>query len=676
MAKTKTQSFSNPDLFNWLSHCVRFLDNSKTDALPESIELMRENMEQSLADWTAAFMNEMKIPTEKDSKKVIIKSGYGTNEINIEWYSNGMMSFWCMESYYGSSRTEIIGPAFNTVSDDPKDMEERLATIKLERLKNNLNTILNVYGYERSTHFQQYAALSSGNIPWDGHQRYMMAQFLHKELLGEKVNQKIKKLQTIKAAAQKFKNNLPDIDAQYVRIDEFIETLKTSLFDINLLMAQAKITAQATRLITERVERDILNGTYNNNAAQWDESCLCQTMTGANVEDLRKDRLDTNLIKDSKDVLANKSLIRWVTPSDIHRYILTKAEVERGNASYYSGDDEETIEARNRKYEESLQFMEEMNLPYNDTKEFTELMESLNINSKQKAMSIVSLFPELLNMKQEDYGCYRIMTPISKAVNDCDSLKTEYKSLMIALLAEDDLNVHTTRIWSSETQEVKANKKLFDLKLPTAEFTEYIRESCESNPQIKQTNCRYGERCDIYLNFGKMYDALPVSCQLNLNDIQLDYPYPYQSPELQNILSRDDSLLQDHSITQKFYDLVKELAFMYLNNETEPTYEDAYRLVETMLNERKVKTDQKVNGIFITPNSPEYQGIKAMLEKTIDQMLENLQKVENALMTSEYPEFIQWCIDEKMIDKKAGQARLQELEDAIIAEKQKVDAAG
>ena len=75
MAKTKTQSFSNPDLFNWLSHCVRFLDNSKTDALPESIELMRENMEQSLADWTAAFMNEMKIPTEKDSKKVILVYG-------------------------------------------------------------------------------------------------------------------------------------------------------------------------------------------------------------------------------------------------------------------------------------------------------------------------------------------------------------------------------------------------------------------------------------------------------------------------------------------------------------------------------------------------------------------------------------------------------------------------
>ena len=664
-----TMILNEPYTVTWIRNILTYLNSSNDDAVPESIENAINTMRQELTEWVVTFFDQMNVPVVHNERNVIFKD---STDFKITWAGIGYIAFTNLYSGgYESTILTIDAPVFDTTSAEVNELEERARIIRLENLTENLNDMIRQYMGELMRIFGRYSFVEMSNSS-QLKDRFLIGAYLKQRLLNTPAENKLKKIVTLRDSAVKLKNTLQELPTQYTRANEMRAVLKDMI--LKKTLEEIPLYADMTRYVVQTVE-DILVNAHNNdyNLPEWSqtEGEIAKIMLGARNDQHRwLDDHNVVIKKHTEDILRDyKDLIITTSCPDFDRIVGNPNSENNEHKKAFS--DHFGIPCDKATYGSKITNHEQ-----------EEWWKQYTYDVRTIADDLANMFPEFLKLRHDNrytptyynYSVsrqiYTMVTPLAQIRESTESLYNQYQILISELFLPDTSG--RSKPWQAGIeQQTYLDKHQLTLHLPTEEFIQAIDEMC-----AKPAKDDYRYIGDLADKFDELQSQLPVA--LTMTDGQLMFKRGHHLGPKTDIgrAYSYGAFLNASTFGNAIYEMQKPLVHKYLRTKKIDTAA-VEKAVDTLIErtipstqeefERKLQFDALQTpagepGEFITPDTPMYKNQANYELEMLTKLIDNLNAFEEALLKSDNIDFIEWCTQERFIDKKAGKARIAELE--------------
>ena len=642
MATQKTLILRDSIATRWLMNILGYLSVSKTDGMPEDVENARNEMSAAVARWTMDMMKDL--PIENLARHLKIANESGRDFVEITWDAFGRITYnfpylLVMNKYAGS--IQLFAEPFDYKIDAPKNIHERFDIVKDEKLREKLLPMLNEFASNAKMSVYgtiNMRKLGSNIVPDPYHYNYrkqdgMMSKFMASAYISDVLsgNQKnnLISIISLKKKLNSFKEKIDNIDSCFDRLEEFKANLFSIMYDPNSMktyiewcvkMTKAKIEymLQFMNDNTDKIDKDGNIPYEVCNDLFYQDRCAIRSLYKLNSRTMKN---IITALQNSDDHDTNDLRYLIVSPCCINGY----------STSYYNAANKELLNQMPKSIKDKPVF------------------QGIDAILRQLGCK----YPEFVNSKDG-------ATPICVYGEEYDKLVNTYAKLLTQfMLSDNDKSFYSRSYYVPNTEDKSDFIGTLKLILPDENICKIVYEMCtDMDSDAKNTLPGFFAYSDDFFGtFAKQSAAMTINAE--------------DAIVCNNEYDTDEHIINDFGWNAYMANVFEKLILKYLKTNTfdEKMYETAMRdYVDTVI-ENPNNNNVRVNNItsMTIPGTDNYASNVSKMSDGTDKMYRGCDLIQNALLQSDNPDFLEWCVSRKLIDKKTATAKITEL-DAQSAE--------
>ena len=647
---TNVVKVKNTEILVWLDTCLRYLKASCEESFPVEMEPIRDNMMNALKTWVEDFMKN--VPIEKSARRVeIIRSSnnfpYGdcSTSILIIWYRSGLIK------YEGSSYEttfQMEGTPYEYKVAEISD-QERIERILQDKLKKILYYFINHY--------------SEGE---------MFLQFVLDSMYEQPVKGRCKLIRPtlVRLHLEKFLKAINNIEDFYIRYDEIKNTLQTTMFKEqsfaairDYIIINRELLEISKQITYERVSKDgYTNTVYHLESnvidRKTEKSHTCQQLLSKMYGMCHMYNKETSEL----DILCEPTI------SSIKNDMIFPISLGGGGGYYEScglANNSDFLPLIRKMLSPKAQKIWDKVDP---TKRIP-----LNIGNNK----LEQQFPEFFSRVKTDheycssYTSYlNLGTPLMKFRRALLDIDEEFQEMVSQFTCDKDV-WHYNGSYNADIDRrivLPSQKILQDVRDAATDFSkgsEYIKTVlakhmdddigvCPTSMIKTESAARLRQDDDILTIKGKNRSSGTDREGITIRALQESF----------------QTILAESVITGEFNeDAVKTLLqnefSKYFISEPIQLVRSDDRYSSYGLSEESWKDIGRV--IAIDPDSEMFKNYKQTMLEVANDLLAKTKLLESSLLKSDDELFLNWCKDKKLLDGKAVDARITELEEIQVS---------
>lgn len=657
----KTEIVRDSITVDWLTNVIGYLAVSKTDGMPKEFEAKREEMANALATWISVQL--ASVPIVNLCRSLNFAYDNGKTYVNITWNAFGVMNLSVSAQTFGNrwiSNLELQGPAFDYEIERPKNMSERFDAVKSECLVKTLEAkissicgeIENQLGDKSDCFKRSYYARTP--------LRSATLAYVQTVLTGN-TDMKFNNLTTLKKKFINFKSKLAATDSCFARLDEFKQDLMNIMYNPVSMETYIKHCVEETAFTLERFDAYINSPDYDVNSLNWDTRRYLDSMKNAGVHNINDmARLIRSIISGNHDKETEFETL-FIRPHGDMRNFYGGLKISEAFA-----DDVQKLFYSNGKV----------------------VPPTPNEFCSDSFALLFEKYPEIFRMKKtiDKYSRYynstrwnvEISQPMGERFSEYESIAQLYHKVMSQFMTAtpNTPNVVHKRYRYNYGRQIEEDENEVEVKiagslnmiLPSDRLINIMRDICTDTVMPDQTD--ENDQKDIayyaFVNNASMaYHELQPALTVNTTEIDIS-------------LSEKIELIATNTTSNGFFG---EAAMRHiLNNVILRTYvlkyiesgsidKDEYRkCIESCIEKLLGAYDDKITDGLVVCGTDAYNDSLAELNERVNRAISNIETVQKTLLSSDMPDFIEWCASQGFVDKKAAKDRVTQLDAESLEE--------
>ena len=258
---------------------------------------------------------------------------------------------------------------------------------------------------------------------------------------------------------------------------------------------------------------------------------------------------------------------------------------------------------------------------------------------------------------------------IVRLKNDLNNLKTEILELPKYYIRSKELEKELRKRFDEDATD---NARFEAIKYMVAKYPELLSNCNECGQTIVPLSAKQIELRKLLVPYGEILHNL---CCTNFNDLcntngilmfvpTHDIVTKFKQTFIDHQIKNKNTELAYGSICDKFVNDIQK-CFCTVPMKKQDAMLDINRIERNLSNNELPALDCfdfRLNTIFAcSPGTKEYDKKVRNIVKRINKMLNNLQAMQRALLSSDIPDFIEWCVARNLLEQEFADEKLAEL---------------